>query len=121
MPVPLEDELIDRVLGNRYRLKRVIGRGGTATVYRAVDEALGRPVAIQMFNLRAGPEREEGEVSLLASLEHHAIVTLLDAGVDWDATGRPTRYIVMALVIGSTLKDRLSASPVAARHIGEIG
>ncbi|MET3769113.1 serine/threonine protein kinase [Marisediminicola sp. UYEF4] len=121
MPVPPADESLGRVLGNRYRLEHVIGRGGTATVYRAVDEALGRAVAIKLFNLRAEPEREEGEIALLASLEHHAIVTLLDAGVDWDAQGRPTRYIVMALVTGSTLSDRLAIGAIAPRHIGEIG
>ncbi|MES1212783.1 MAG: serine/threonine-protein kinase, partial [Leifsonia sp.] len=110
------------LVGGRYRLESVIGRGGLSTVYRAHDEALGRNVAIKWFDV--GPvdaEREEAELAILAGLDHHNLITMLDAGSHPDATGRPVRYIVMPLVRGMDLQERLRGSRIAARNIAEIG
>ena len=113
----------DRVLGGRYWLESVIGDGGMATVYRARDEVLGRPVAVKLFHRpNAGDaSRQETELTVLAGLNHHGLVELLDAGVDTDADNQSRRYLVMAFITGSDLQSRLEHGPIQSRHIAEIG
>jgi serine/threonine protein kinase len=110
------------LVGGRYRIGSVIGAGGLSTVYRARDEALGRDVAIKW--LTPGPGRrphEDAELAILTGLDHHNLITVLDAGTDTDAAGRESRYIVMPLVRGMNLQERLHGSRMAARNIAEIG
>ena len=112
----------DRVLGGRYRLESPIGVGGMGTVYRAHDETLGRTVAVKVFTASAvDSARQETELAILASLDHHSLISLIDAGIDEDQHGRLNRYIVMAFVAGTDLHERLNLGPIAARNIGEIG
>lgn len=92
------------VLGGRYRLEAPLGSGGMAEVFRAVDERLGRRVAVKLLHPRAlPPERERFflEVRALSRLFHPGIVQVLDLG---EEEGRP--YFVMELVEGGTF-DRL--------------
>jgi serine/threonine protein kinase len=120
--VPEHNEATGRLLGGRYALESPVGYGGMSTVYRARDEQLGRPVAVKFFHPGATDvARQESELAVLAALDHHSLVQLFDAGVDVDAGGRPTRFLVMAFVNGPTLRQRLAQGPLAARHIGEIG
>jgi serine/threonine protein kinase len=123
MAAPADDDtVIDRVIAERYRLDSLVGRGGMAAVYRAYDETLGRPVAVKLFHADVGElGHHEGELSILAALEHHGVVSLLDAGVERDANGRSRRFIVMPFVKGSNLQTRLFEAPISARHIAEIG
>ncbi|WP_208004296.1 serine/threonine-protein kinase [Labedella populi] len=103
---------IGDVLGGRYRLDALIGRGGMASVYRASDQTLGRDVAIKLFGDTSDDEahsaRAATEVRILASLNHSSLVTLFDAqlGTLEDA------YLVMELVDGPTLRDRIASGPV---------
>ena len=110
-----------RLLGGRYRLGEVVGRGGMSSVFRAVDEALGRDVAVKVFRPGAADRaRQDAELGVLATLDHHALVGLLDAGfVDGD--GGRQRYLVMPLVTGQDLEERLTGGPIASRHVAEIG
>jgi len=111
-------------LNGRYAILAAIGRGGMATVYRAKDTMLGRDVAIKLFNASAGDEaipRRDAELKVLASLNHHGIVTLLDAGVHVDGKGIPHHYLVMELVEGTDLQRRLAGEELTSRQIGEIG
>jgi len=111
-----------RLLGNRYRIESAVGFGGMATVYKAIDEALGRSVAVKLFDSNIfDPGRQESELAVLASLDHHGVVNLYDAGIDTDDDGRTRRYLVMALVTGQNLHERIQVSPIASRHIAEIG
>lgn len=111
-----------RLLGGRYALEAPIGYGGMSTVYRATDETLGRPVAVKLYHPAASDiPRQESELAVLASLSHHSLVHLFDAGVDIDRRGRQSRYLVMALIDGPTLQQRVAQAPLRARHIGEIG
>ena len=122
MSAPVEDDALDHVLAERYRLDSVIGRGGMATVYLAYDETLGRQVAVKLFHtsyVESG--HQEGELTVLAGLDHHGLVTMIDAGVGRDKAGRARRFIVMPLVRGTNLQTRLFERPISARHIAEIG
>ncbi|HEY5229777.1 MAG TPA: GAF domain-containing serine/threonine-protein kinase [Galbitalea sp.] len=116
-------EATERLLGERYWLESVLGRGGMSTVYRATDQVLGRPVAIKLFtqSSAADTSRQESELGVLASLNHHGLVNLFDAGVEVTDEGQPHRYLVMEFVRGTDLTSRLAAGPITPRHIAEIG
>lgn len=92
----------------RYRVEGRLGHGGMATVLLAHDRKLDRPVAIKLLadNL-AGDEEVRArfirEARLAAKLDHPNVVQVFDVGEEED--GRP--YIVMELVAGGTLADRL--------------
>ena len=101
----------ERVLGGRYRLLSKIADGGMATVYVAVDERLGRRVAVKV--LRPDLARDEGfvarfhrEAQLAAGLSHPNIVAVHDFH---DSTQVPDGdlYLVMELVDGQTLRQQL--------------
>lgn len=110
------------LLEGRYRIEGAIGQGGMSVVHRATDEVLHRPVAVKLFHPGSVDiARQEAELGVLASLEHHNLVSLLDAGVVTGVDGTAQRYIVMSLVIGQDLEARLSVGPLASRHIAEIG
>ena len=110
------------LLAGRYRLEQVIGRGGMSVVHHAWDESLDRPVAVKLFHPGiVDIARQEAEQGVLAALDHHNLVSLLDAGVVEDQHGSLQRFIVMALVHGQDLEERLALGPLASRHIAEIG
>ncbi|CAN5390837.1 hypothetical protein BH10ACT4_BH10ACT4_09670 [soil metagenome] len=122
MKVQAAGSMAGRLLGDRYRIETPVGFGGMATVYKATDEALGRAVAVKLFDSDIfDPARQESELAVLASLDHHGVVNLYDAGIDTDDDGRTRRYLVMALVTGQNLHERIQISPIASRHIAEIG
>jgi serine/threonine-protein kinase len=100
-----------RLLGGRYELDGVVGRGGMAEVYRARDIRLDRIVAIK--TLRTDLARDQifqarfrREAQSAASLNHPSIVAVYDTGEDM-ATGIPVPYIVMEYVDGHTVRDML--------------
>lgn len=121
---------LNRLIAGRYRLIEPIGHGGMATVYRGLDEALGRDIAVKLFRASAvDPDdvgRQETEMRLLASLSHPGLVTLYDAGKD-DAgrddgpDGEPRAFLVMELVDGPDLRKRLRDSPVPAANVAYVG
>jgi len=91
----------------KYAVVEVIGHGGMADVYRARHPTLARDVAIKAIHphLAAEPgfqERFAHEARLVAGLRHPGIVQVYDFDA---AVGRP--YMVMELIDGGTLKDRL--------------
>ncbi|WP_166789692.1 serine/threonine-protein kinase [Cryobacterium fucosi] len=111
-------------LADRFRIDRLIGAGGMAVVYEATDVVLGRTVAVKLFRMDtaddAGPERQTGEVAVLASLNHFALVTLFDAGTAV-IEGVPRAFIVMEFVNGRDLRSRISDGPVLPAEVAEIG
>jgi beta-lactam-binding protein with PASTA domain/tRNA A-37 threonylcarbamoyl transferase component Bud32 len=99
------------VLGERYEIGGVLGRGGMAEVHRGRDLRLGREVAVKVLrqDLARDPSsqvRFRREAQAAASLNHPAIVAVYDTGEDRTATGA-TPYIVMEYVEGDTLRDVL--------------
>jgi beta-lactam-binding protein with PASTA domain/tRNA A-37 threonylcarbamoyl transferase component Bud32 len=100
-----------RLLGGRYELDGVVGRGGMAEVYRARDIRLDRIVAIK--TLRTDLARDQifqarfrREAQSAASLNHPSIVAVYDTGEDM-TSGVPVPYIVMEYVDGRTVRDLL--------------
>ncbi len=115
--------LAGTVVGDRYRIEALIGRGGMASVYRARDEALGRVVALKIVapssDDASAVRRERAEIELLASLNHHALVTLFDAGVD-TIDGTEHTYLVMELVDGPTLATRIEKGPIGPADVARM-
>ncbi|MDF2048512.1 serine/threonine-protein kinase [Arthrobacter sp. Cr_A7] len=106
----------------RYRLQELVGRGAAAGVYRALDEALGREVALKVFSKEGGePEllaRQDAEIRILASLIHPSLVTLFDAGTDPDTE---RSFVVMEYVPGPDLRRHLRDGPMDPAEIAKVG
>src|SRR5918911_285471 len=94
--------MAERVVADRYRLERRIATGGMGEVWGATDLELGRRVALKLLGPEADPVRFEREAHAAASLSHPNVTQLFDYGA-WQ--GRP--YMVLELVPGGTLEDRL--------------
>lgn len=111
------------LLNDRYRPVRLLARGGSSLVFLARDENLGREVALKLF--ASGREEDEArfqaELRVLASLRHHGVVSILDAGVDHSAPHDPRPFLVMELVDGDTLRTSMETRTLSHRTIGEIG
>ena len=105
----------------RYRIVGLLGRGGMGRVYRAVDPALDREVAIKSV---AGTfeddapslRRFEREARVLAALNHPAIATVYGFET---IEGAP--YLVLELVAGETLQERLERGPLGVREATAVG
>ncbi|WP_052013992.1 protein kinase domain-containing protein [Arthrobacter nitrophenolicus] len=108
-----EQSTTGQLLGGRYRLQELVGRGAAAGVYRSFDEFLGREVAVKIFVKEAGePEllaRQEAEIRILASLIHPGLVTLFDAGTD---AAMERSFVVMEYVSGPDLRQFLREEPM---------
>ncbi|GAA0926340.1 serine/threonine-protein kinase [Streptomyces thermoalcalitolerans] len=115
-----------RVVAGRYRLQARIGRGGMGVVWRATDLLLGRQVAVKELPFdetlsaeEAAVQRERTvrEARAVAQLRHPHIIVVYDI-VEQDE--RP--YIVMELIDGGSLADRIAAcGPVDAAEGARIG
>ncbi|MFB8246801.1 serine/threonine-protein kinase [Streptomyces sp. NPDC055952] len=115
-----------RVIAGRYRLEEKLGRGGMGVVWRATDRLLGRSVAVKELpyddTLSAAEARRQRDRTLrearaVAQLSHPHIIVVHDVVEDDE---RP--YIVMELVEGGTLADRLAGQgPVDAAEAARIG
>lgn len=103
----------------------LIARGGSASVFRARDEFLGRDVAVKLFDSSITAEKDfiaqEEEMGTLARLTHPSLVTLLDASIDRGGPGEGRIYFVMELVEGVDLYRRLTSGTLAPRLTAQIG
>ncbi|NVI87945.1 serine/threonine-protein kinase, partial [Actinomadura sp. BRA 177] len=114
-----------RLLGNRYRLDSVVGRGGMGTVWRARDVMLDREVAVKEVVFPPGLndderavlyERTFREARASARLNHSGVVTVHDVVQESD---RP--WIVMELVLAPSLQDIIERGPMDHRRVADIG
>jgi hypothetical protein len=106
----------------RYEIKAELGRGGMATVYRAFDPRFKRDVAIKVLprEFLHDPQfriRFEREAQTIAALEHSAIVPVYDFGEDAESG---QLYIVMRLMTGGSLADRLERGPIPLLEAARI-
>lgn len=104
----------------RYEIKEQLGHGGMATVYRAHDPRFNRDVAVKILprELMLDPQfrtRFDREAQTIAALEHPAIVPVHDYG---EEAGQP--YLVMRLMRGGSLAERLADGPLPIRDVSKI-
>jgi tetratricopeptide (TPR) repeat protein len=110
------------IIAGRFELVREVGRGGFGVVFEAIDHALKRRVAFKA--IRAGARAREAcgedvlrrEADAIAQLQHPNIVTLFDAG---RSEGGP--YLILELLRGETLAERLLRGPLQAAEAVRIG
>src|SRR6476469_436420 len=110
-----------QLVASRYRVERVIDRGGMGVVYEAVDEQLGRRVALKVLaaETQTDPSRLEqfrAEARTLSALNHPSIVTIHEVG-----TIDATPFSAMELGEGQTLGTRLRFGPLALRDALDVG
>ena len=110
--------VVGQRLADRYVLDRLISRGGMGDVFEATDERLQRQVAVKVF--RADPSldrrRFDREARLLASLDHPGLVRVFDAGEHDRAA-----FVVLELVEGPTLADRLVEGALPPDEVADLG
>jgi eukaryotic-like serine/threonine-protein kinase len=108
------------MLASRYRLVRLLGRGGMGEVYEGIDGVLGRRVAVKVFrgetDLGTSRARQRLEIQALARLQHPNIVAVFDAGTDAGIS-----FVVMQLIDGVTLAERTLASGLPPAETARIG
>ncbi len=104
----------------RYELERIIGSGGMAVVWKAVDHRLGRAVAVKVIadTLAADPayiERFSREARTAAGLAHPNLVQVYDY-----AANVPQPYLVAEYVDGGTLADRIARGPAGPAEVRAV-
>ncbi|MFD0074093.1 serine/threonine-protein kinase [Streptomyces sp. NPDC127166] len=107
------------LIGGRYRLGERLGQGGMGVVRRATDELLGRPVAVKTLALDSGADPADAlrEARVVAQVRHPHVIVVHDV-VEHD--GMPA--LVMELVDGGSLADRLAAGEVLSpREAARLG
>ncbi|MFN8511759.1 MAG: protein kinase [Chloroflexia bacterium] len=114
------------IINNRFRLDRLLGRGGFAQVFLATDAVLGRQVAIKILNpAQGGAEgfdflgRFQTEARAVAALEHPNLLGIYDFG---EVEG--TAYLVMPYIDGGNLQDRIAGGQIlplrqVANYLGQ--
>ena len=109
-----ENDLTATIIGSTsrvgpYQIEGMLGAGGMGAVYRARDTRLGRAVALKFLSgpfSHSGPalERFQREAQAISALNHPNVCTVHDIG---EEKGHP--YLVMELLEGQTLKQRIGA------------
>lgn len=104
----ITDELVGSILAGRYQILEEVGKGRIGVVFKAIDERLGRTVAIKLLyqdvtGNETGIARFEREARATGCLSHPNIVTLFDFGLSED--NYP--YLVMEFLEGVNLQDFL--------------
>ncbi|MDX6210489.1 MAG: eukaryotic-like serine/threonine-protein kinase, partial [Frankiales bacterium] len=120
----------ERLVAGRYRLTRQIAVGGMGEVWQAIDERLGRTVAVKLLKPEYSREptflaRFRGEARHAAALSHPGIAAVFDYGEVQDG-GRMLAYLVMEYVDGEPLSHLLTAGQalppaLALQIVGQTG
>ncbi|MGC9671264.1 protein kinase domain-containing protein [Planosporangium sp. 12N6] len=114
------------VLGGRYRLVERLGAGGMSVVWRAHDEVLNRQVAIKVLAATLAADADSramirAEAQAAARLSHPHITGVYDYGESTTGDGETVPYVVMELISGRTLAERLAGGPMPWRAALRVG
>jgi serine/threonine-protein kinase len=117
-----EERWIDRVIDGRYRIVALLGNGGMGSVYEAEHLALGKRVAFKVIHRDLVSDEEalarfEREARATAAIEHPHVASAMDFG-RLEGGGA---YLVVQLVHGLSLRQRIEAGPIAWREACAIG
>ncbi len=110
---------------NRYKLQRLMGKGGMADVYLSYDAHFNRDVAVKVFKREDESllRRFIREAHLMTSLNNARLMPIYDAG-STNLDGNNVYYIVMPFMKGGTLRDRIRNNPLpvldACRYLNDI-
>ena len=120
LEIPADDLAPGTVIGTEYEIIEKLGRGGMGEVYRALDRHLDRQVAIKVLpeEFSSNPERLarfEREAKLLAALNHPNIAAVHELE---ESGGR--RFLVLEMVEGETLQERLDRGALSVEETLEI-
>ncbi|HET7538616.1 MAG TPA: protein kinase [Polyangiaceae bacterium] len=112
---------IGQVIDNKYRVERLVGRGGMGSVFQATHLGIGRRVALKVLELSASPEVEvimrfEREAQAAARIGNDHILDIFDFGSLPDGA----RYIVCEFLDGETLAARLARQPMTPAELVPI-
>lgn len=116
------DELIGRLVGDKYAVVEKLDEGGFGAVYRAVQKPVDRPVALKLLHAEIqrtdrGRKRFMREARSVSKLVHPNVVTLYDFGFD----DRDRPYMVMEYVEGRTLEQWLYDDDLTMERILRVG
>ncbi|NYH41961.1 serine/threonine-protein kinase [Micromonospora jinlongensis] len=109
--------MVGDLLDDRYQVESRLGAGGMSVVWRAWDRVLERAVAVKVLAgaqaaARGARQRIQAEARAAAGLWHPHVTSVYDYGEHTDAAGRQVSYVVMELLPGQTLSQRLAAGPL---------
>jgi serine/threonine-protein kinase len=115
-----------QVLAGRYRLVERLGTGGMSVVWRAYDEVLGRQVAVKVLAAKLTADQDSrdmirAEAQAAARLSHPHVTGVYDYGESTTDDGQTVPYVVMELITGRTLAERLSRGPLPWRAALRVG
>ncbi len=102
----------DEIVGERYRIRRFIARGGMGEVYEAEDQELRQPVALKTVHPRDAThetaiERFKREISLARKVTHANVCRIYDVGYHARPDGSSVIFLTMELLRGETLSHRI--------------
>ena len=107
----------------RYRVTGTLGTGAMGDVYLAVDDVLGREVAVKTLRgrhtglaARIADDRFRQEARAIAQLTHPSVVQVYDLDLNADPP-----YLVMERVAGPSLKERLDGGPLPEAEVRALG
>ena len=117
--------LLGRILSSRYALLDVLGDGGMGMVYRGYDQRLDRPVAVKVLGALAALDEDdrarfEREAQALSRLRSEHTVTVYDFGVATQPALAGMAFIVLELVVGQDLFERIQASPLSPQDAAAV-
>jgi serine/threonine protein kinase len=108
-----QEPLIGQIIGGRYEVVRLIGKGGMGNIYEVRNTRLGQPFALKTLTCEAAEKanvlkRFRREADVIARIKHPNIVEV----IDWETLGDGSPAMVMEYLRGEDLASRLERGPV---------
>ena len=118
-----DDPILGRVIANKFCVVGVIGRGGFGAVYRAIQEPVGRAVALKVISTRTSSSEPDAlrarffrEAKVVAQLKDPCTVTLYDYGEETDGL----LYMVFELIEGESLLQVVAQGPMPSVRVAPL-